>query len=209
VDARVLDYAEPSALAGANEATLLRGALERRPDLLAAGYQKASADAQVAAARRQRFPDITLGATYSQLGTGGSAAGGALSPPMVVFNVSAPLPVFYQQQGEVRVAEAQADTAALTRAKTAAQVASDVASGYAAYSTARRLVERMQGGLLKSSAVARDITRLQYQKGAASLTDLLDAQRAYVATNVEYFQDLASYWTAVFQLEQAVGTELR
>jgi cobalt-zinc-cadmium efflux system outer membrane protein len=148
VDTRVLDYAEPPGLAGASEASLLRNALERRPDLLAAGYQKASADAQIAAAKRQRFPDVSLSATYSQLGTGGSASGGALSPPQLVFTLSAPVPVFYQQQGEVRVAEAQADTAALTHAKTAAQVASDVASAFAAYTTSRRLVERMEGGLL-------------------------------------------------------------
>jgi cobalt-zinc-cadmium efflux system outer membrane protein len=209
VDTRVLDYVEPPGLADASEASLLRGALERRPDLLAAGYQSASARAQIAAAKRQVFPDVTLGATYSQLGTGASSTGGALSPPMLVFTLSAPVPVFYQQQGEVRVAEAQADTAALTHARTAAQVATDVASAYAAYTTSKRLVERMEGGLLKAAAIARDITRLQYEKGAASLTDLLDAQRTYVATNVEHFQDLAGYWTAVFQLEQAVGTELR
>jgi cobalt-zinc-cadmium efflux system outer membrane protein len=39
--------------------------------------------------------------------------------------------------------------------------------------------------------------------------DYLDAQRTYIATNVEYLQDLTNYWTAVFQVEQAVGTELR
>ena len=39
--------------------------------------------------------------------------------------------------------------------------------------------------------------------------DFLDAQRTYIATNVEYLQDLTNYWTAVFQLEQAVGMELR
>jgi cobalt-zinc-cadmium efflux system outer membrane protein len=64
------------------------------------------------------------------------------------------------------------------------------------------------GGLLRSAKTARDITRLQFDKGAAGLTDLLDAQRAYIATNVEYIQDVTNYWTAVFQLEQAVGMEL-
>jgi outer membrane protein TolC len=39
--------------------------------------------------------------------------------------------------------------------------------------------------------------------------DLLDAQRTYIATNVEYIGDLTGYWTAVSQLEEAVGMELR
>jgi outer membrane protein, heavy metal efflux system len=84
-----------------------------------------------------------------------------------------------------------------------------VSSGYAAYATSRQLVQRMEtGGLLQSARTARDITRIQFEKGAAGLTDLLDAQRTYIATNVEYIQDVTNYWTAVFQLEQAVGMEL-
>jgi cobalt-zinc-cadmium efflux system outer membrane protein len=51
--------------------------------------------------------------------------------------------------------------------------------------------------------------RTQIDGGIGSVTDLLDAQRTYIATNVEYLQDLANYWTAVYQLEEAVGMELR
>jgi hypothetical protein len=36
----------------------------------------------------------------------------------------------------------------------------------------------------------------------------LTALQAYIATNVEYIGDLGSFWTAVFQLEQAVGADL-
>ncbi len=206
VDTKVLVFAELSSLAGATEESLLRSAFEHRPDLAAFGYQRASASAQIALSKRQRFPDITLGVNYSQLGTGQNA----LSPPLVTVGVSLPLPVFYQMQGEVRQAEAQYDASSLQQAKATTLVVSDVSSGYAAYDGSRKLVQRMEaGGLLSSAKTARDITRLQYERGAASLTDLLDAQRAYIATNVEYFQDLAAYWTAVFQLEEATGVELR
>jgi outer membrane protein, heavy metal efflux system len=209
IDTGVLTFAVPPSLGSATEEGLLRLAFEHRPDLVAAGYQKASAQASIELARRQKLPDISLSLNYSQTGTGATALGGAISPPTLVFGVSAPLPVFYQMQGEVRKAEAAYDTNALGQAKATAQVVSDVSSGYAAYASARRLVQRMEsGGLLQSARTARDITRLQFEKGAAGLTDLLDAQRAYIATNVEYIQDVTNYWTAVFQLEQAVGMEL-
>jgi cobalt-zinc-cadmium efflux system outer membrane protein len=205
VDTSILTYAVPPPLADATEDALLRTAFERRPDLIATGYQKASAEAAIALARRQRFPDISLSVNYAQTGTGGSA----IQPPTLTFGVSAPLPVFYQQQGEVKKAEAAYDTNALGQAKATAQVVSDVAGGYSAFMGAKRLVQRMEtGGLLKSAKTARDITRVQFDKGAANLTDFLDAQRAYIATNVEYIQDVTNYWTAVFQLEQAVGMEL-
>jgi cobalt-zinc-cadmium efflux system outer membrane protein len=204
VDAKVLTFAEPPALQSTSEDRLLRAAFEHRPDLLALGYQKASAEAQIDLAKRQRFPDVTLALNYSQLGTGQNA----LSPPLITVGLSLPLPVFYQMQGEVLQAEAQYDGSSLQQAKSTALVVSDVSTGYAAYESSRKLVRRMEdGGLLKAARTARDITRLQVEKGAASLTDFLDAQRTYIATNVEYFQDLASYWTAVFGLEQAVGME--
>jgi cobalt-zinc-cadmium efflux system outer membrane protein len=209
VDTKVLDFAQPAPLVDSTEEGLVRTAFERRPDVVAAGYQKASAEAQIALTKRQRFPDVTLGINYSQIGTGATQNGGAVSPPTITFGISAPLPLFYQLQGELRQAEAQYDTNALQQAKTVAQVINDVATGFAGYETSRRLVQRMEsGGLLQAAKTARDITRLQYEKGAASLTDFLDAQRTYIATNVEYFGDLSNYWTSVFQLEEAVGAEL-
>ena len=55
---------------------------------------------------------------------------------------------------------------------------------------------------------ARDITDLQYRAGAATLIDFLDAERTFIQTNTEYFDDLANYWTAVFQIEAAAGVEM-
>ena len=54
-----------------------------------------------------------------------------------------------------------------------------------------------------------EIVALQYEKGAASLTDYLDALRSYIAIQTEYFGDLASYWTAIYQLEAAIAKDLR
>jgi cobalt-zinc-cadmium efflux system outer membrane protein len=94
-------------------------------------------------------------------------------------------------------------------AKTTAQVTSDVRTAFIGVTTSRKLIERMESRLLGQARKARDIVTRQYTAGAISLTDLLDAQRTFIATNIEYLGDLAQYWTAVFQLEQAVGEELR
>jgi outer membrane protein TolC len=67
----------------------------------------------------------------------------------------------------------------------------------------------MDGRLLERTERARDLVKIQYEKGAASLLELLDAQRTLIATHVERLQDLTNYWTAVFELEQATGRELR
>jgi cobalt-zinc-cadmium efflux system outer membrane protein len=216
VETKVLDYRVPSALAEVAEVSLLRSAFDHRPDLIAAGYSKASAEAQLSLVRRQKFPDITLSLNYAQGGYGGSGTNAALQTPMFTFGVSAPLPVFYQLGGEQKQAEAQLDTNRLQEAMTVKQVVNDVDTAYAGFLGAKALVTRMEKGepaskvrsILDSAKAALDITRLQYEKGAASLSDFLLALQTYVATKVEYYGDLSTYWTAVYQLEEAVGTEL-
>lgn len=209
VDDHILDYSVPASLAGADEDKLLRMAFDHRPDLLAQGYQRASARANIDLARRLRFPDVALGVNYVQSGTGGAGTNGPLQPPLLTFTLTATLPVFYQQQGEIRKAEANYDAQSLQQAKTTAQIVSDVSAAMAALRTSRVLVERMERQLKPSAERALSIIRLQYDKGATTLMDLLDAQRTYIATNLEYLQDLANYWTAVYQLEEAVGAPLR
>jgi cobalt-zinc-cadmium efflux system outer membrane protein len=215
VDTKVLGFAVPASLRDATEIGLLRTAFDHRPDLISFGYLRASAEAQLQLTKRQKFPDITLGANYAWGGFGGVSTNGPVGPQVVTLSVSAPLPAFYQFDGQQRQAEAQRDAASLQQAKTTSQVVSDVATGFADFVAARKRVERMEGprrdggGLLESAKGAFNVTALQYEKGAASLTDYLDALRTYIAVQVEYFGNLTSYWTSVFQIEAAVSTELR
>jgi outer membrane protein, heavy metal efflux system len=221
VDTHVLDYRMPPALQGASEVGLLRTAFSHRPDLIAAGYNVYSAEAALALVRRQKLPDVALSLGYTGGGLGSAQYGGSgtnapSAEPTLIFGVSGNLPVFYQLQGETRQAEATLDTNALQQALATKQVVSDVDTAYAAFVGTEKLVSRMEQGepeakvrpILQSAKVALDITHLQWERGAASLTDFLLALQTYIATKVEYYGDLTNYWTAVYQLEEAVGTEL-
>jgi cobalt-zinc-cadmium efflux system outer membrane protein len=214
VDTRTLDFAEPPKLRDATPLILVKTAVDSRPDLLSSAYALASADAQLRLVRRQRFPDITLGLNYQWGGAGGWSVDNAPVGPQIMLTLSAPIPTFYQLQGEERQAESQRETATVQVAKSTAQVSGDVANGYAALDASKRLVERMEGwrrsdgGLLKSAEGAFHTVAVQYDKGAASLTEYLDALRTYIATKNEYFGDLTNYWTSVFQVEAAVGRNL-
>jgi cobalt-zinc-cadmium efflux system outer membrane protein len=215
IDEKLIDFSVPPKLDTSNEGALTKLALDHRPDLLALGYSMDSASANISLNKLKRFPDIAIGLNYTFGGFGGLSTNGPAGPQVLSVSLTVPIPVFYQLDGEIMQAEAQYDATALLRAKTTAQVINDVALAYASYVTTRKLVERMEGprrdggGLLESATVAFDKTTLQYDKGAASLTDFLDALRTYIATKLEYFDDLANYWTAVYQVEQAVGMDLR
>jgi outer membrane protein TolC len=66
----------------------------------------------------------------------------------------------------------------------------------------------MSGSLLERAKRSRDLTALQYDRGAASLLELLDSQRTFLAVNGSYLQSTSDYWNAVFAVEQASGRKL-
>lgn len=204
IDASQLRFATPAILANATVATLVDRAMTTRPDLRAQESQRARAAQAVALAKRQRFPDFGVNVQYSEQGS--FSANNAISPPTLELSLTGSLPVFYQQQGEIKKAEADARTQDAQAAKLRAQVVADVENAFAGYQTAQRQVQRMEGRLLDRAQRARDLVQLQYQKGAASLLEYLDAQRTYVTTKGEYIQDLTAYWNAIFQIEAATAT---
>jgi cobalt-zinc-cadmium efflux system outer membrane protein len=176
-----------------------------RPDLAGAGFQIERARSALALTKRERIPDFFPSASYAQEGTSQSA----IQPPTFTLGVGFTLPIFYRHRGEIAKAEADLRTQQVTAQKIEALIGSDVSTAVAAFNSARSRTTRMEGRLLERAGRARDLVRLQYEKGAASLFEFLDSQRTFLATRTEYLQNLNQYWTAVFQLEQATGTELR
>jgi outer membrane protein, heavy metal efflux system len=195
---------EPEPLADASADRLIGMALAWRADLAAAEAQRARAAVSLRLAERERLPDVALAAQYTREGTGQSA----IQPPTTAFSLSFAVPVFYQRQGEIAVARADLRTQELLQARATAQVVADVEAALSAVHGARRRIERMDSRLMERTRRARDLVQLQYETGAASLLELLDAQRTLIAAGVERVQVLDEYWTAVFQLEEAVGMEL-
>jgi cobalt-zinc-cadmium efflux system outer membrane protein len=197
---RALDLTAP---AGSSE-DLVAAAFARRPDLRALERQESRARIQADLARRQRVPEVTLGASYAQEGTGSQA----IQPPTVTLSASLPLPIFYQQAGEIARADADLRAQQAQRRKLASQLGAEVATAYSSLLVSRGLVDRMKTRLLGRAKRARDLVQVQYEKGAASLLELLDAERTYAQTHAEYLQDLHDLWVAHFRLVAASGIEL-
>jgi cobalt-zinc-cadmium efflux system outer membrane protein len=208
VDADTINYSVPSKISSATVDGLLKEAKDDRPDLRVVIAQKEHAQQGIDLAKRERVPDIALGLNYSQTGTGQNA----LSPPTLGVGVTIPLPVFYQNQGDIAHAQADLFQQETQQKKTLAQIETDVRTAWAQYTTTRRIVERYEtGGLIENAKKAVEITTKQQELGkqGISLIDVLDARRTYISVNNDRLTQLAAYWNAVFALEQAVGTDLR
>lgn len=197
-------YRPLPAVQGVTFAFLVGEAEKRRSDVRIARRNLEQAEVAVAQAKRAILPDISINGGYSEICNGATCS----SAPAFNLGLSGNLPVLYWQQGEIRRAESNVTAAQRTLDKTRAQVLSDVTQAFAGFQAAREQIERMQSALLAEYKLARDLAQVQYQKGAASLVDFLFAERAYVAAELEYHQDLANYWSSVYQLEQATNETL-
>jgi cobalt-zinc-cadmium efflux system outer membrane protein len=183
---------------------LLDLARKQRPDLAGARLGRARAEASVRSSQRLLFPDIELSAGVS----GQGAYSSAINPPTFSFGLTLTPPIFNRYQGEIAKAKADLTTQNAQFAKTLAQVQSDVQTAFTQFKSAKSRVERAERELLEHAKRTRDLVQLQYQKGAASLLEYLDAQRTLISTKLDYQGDLSDYWQAVALIGQAVGMEI-
>jgi cobalt-zinc-cadmium efflux system outer membrane protein len=204
VDPELPGYLVPSVLQGATVDSLLEVARKQRPDLAGAKINRDRAEASVRSSQRLRFPDIEMSAGVSGQGSYSSA----INPPTFSFGLTLTPPIFNRYQGEVVKARADLTTQKADLAKTEAQVLNDVQTAFTQFKSAKSRVERAQRELLEHARRTRDLVQVQYQKGAASLLEYLDAQRMLISTQLDYQNDLADYWQAVVLIGQAVGTEV-
>ena len=119
--------------------------------------------------------------------------------------VSAPLPVFSRNQGEVaraRAQQAQAD--AKTRALEA-DIRAELDSALNDYASAKRIVERIESDMLQPSRDVRATMEYSYQRGEASLVELLDAVRAFNDTARSYNDARADYARSLYALDAISG----
>jgi len=121
------------------------------------------------------------------------------------FSFNMPLPVFSRNQGEIartRFAETQAG---FIEKSTQDSVLRDVQIAYEQAKTNEAIVRLYTSGYLDSAKQSRDISEFAYRQGAASLLDLLEAERSYRSSQLGYRQALANYMVAGRQLRQAEG----
>ena len=172
-----------------------RQALAARPDLAAARGSIKLANDTVALAYSNRARDLTWEVEYKRNGmVNGVGFGGSIQ-----------IPIRDRNQGEIarsRFAVRQAQ-----EAETATRVGAltDVASAYAGLRTNDQVVRLYETGYLEQATKSREISNYAYRRGAASLLDLLDAERSFRSTQLAYRQALAAYMVSVEQVNMAAG----
>jgi len=179
-------------------------ASEARPDLKAAAQQVDLAVSTHKLAIANGSTDPTFGLWTSH----NSSFGTPYYEQTVGVSVSIPLRIFDRNQGEKARTEVDIRRTQRLREGTEAQVFGDVDTAYATLNATLSLLRPYRDQYLKLAQDTRDTISFSYQKGAASLLDYLDAQKAFRDTRQAYLNLVGAYLTAAAQLNLAVGQEV-
>jgi cobalt-zinc-cadmium efflux system outer membrane protein len=98
-------------------------------------------------------------------------------PNTIGVGVSIPLPLWNHNRGNIMAAEAARKAADQQVAKTRANIAAEIVSARVAFDSAEARLRQYLSEILPSSAEILKTVSFAYQKGGASLLDLLSAQR--------------------------------
>lgn len=197
-DPLTIDRAEPAP----DPARLETVAFDARPDLKALQLAQARSTADLRLQEALGRIDYTVGTEYRRQ-QGIAGRGNSLG-----FFFSTPLPFSNRNQGEIARAGAEGHQAGQQIAARRAQIVADVRSAYHEYVTTSDLVASIERDLLAPATRARDTSAYTYRAGAATLLELLDAQRAFNDTMQSYVDAQAGLRRAVTRLNAAVGTEV-
>jgi cobalt-zinc-cadmium efflux system outer membrane protein len=178
--------------------TLVALAFERHPTLRRQRSLVEQADYTVERERQTRVPDLTVNAGYwREIGREAFGAG-----------LSVPLPFWYQRQGEITTAMGTKHRAEAELLRIRNELGRAIQQDLQDAQTAREQIELFENDLLQQAQETLRIAQFSFQQGASDLLDLLDAQRVYRQTQLDYAQARFQLSVAVTRLERAIGGNL-
>lgn len=177
---------------------LYRLTIANRPDVRAAEAAREKARADVNLARANAWADVTPQVEYQRIGNANTFGAG----------VSMPIRIFDRNQGEIARTRAEVARADALQQASAIQALAEVDTALTAVTVSRDKVLLLRDTYLPKAQRARDTVEFAYRRGGVSLLDYLDAQRTYRETALEHIRTVGAYWSALYQLEAAVGGAL-
>jgi cobalt-zinc-cadmium efflux system outer membrane protein len=180
---------------------LVAGALERRPDVISKQRAVKGADLRIELANVNLIPDLSVSGSYSHTATG-TAGFAQPADNTLGASLSVNLPFSrWRYRGELEAAHATRTQAELQLRSTQLQVEQQVRDAYARYQAAVQRLELYRGGMLKDADRVLEARLYAYQRGGATLLEVIDAQRTSAEVYLAYSQALADHAKALVNLE--------
>lgn len=178
--------------------------LEQSPELRVARAQAARAEATLARAKAERYPDLEIEAGVreprgnSSLGTDDREA---------FADVGFRIPIFNRNQGGIAAGEAELARARLEEQRVRLTLEARFAETFGRYRQASQRAETYRGGVLDRARLAHRQYLEQYQQMMAAYPQVLITERTLIQIEEEYVDSLARAWDAAISLQTLLPVE--
>jgi outer membrane protein TolC len=182
---------------------LQRIAVERQPELQKARLEIERAEAELASAKSEYKPDVSLQGGYMLVPNMTDAWTGRIA-------ITWPKAPWSRGKVDARVVE---QTAAVDAAKARERAMENqlrlaVQEAYVRAKSAQDRAALLRTTILPQSRQTLEVSRVAYQTDRVDFQALLDNERMLLDSQLNYFRALSEFEQAVADLERAIGTDL-
>jgi outer membrane protein TolC len=177
---------------------LVERALHQRSDLVAVQRAVQRAALQIGLTKREAIPNITLSGSLSRF-EGDTLLGG---------DIAFPIPIFRRRTSDIDEALAERERATLLLQNLERDVAKQVQEARRACGVAAGNLEAQRRDIVPKSEENLDLERRLYERGEASLLEVIGAQIDLFSARRDYLDALEAYNISLIELERAIGGNL-
>ena len=183
--------------------SLLARSMNSRPELRAMNYEIEMNDAEVAAAKRMRLPELMVKGTYKDMKVGANQWA-------AMFGINIPLAPWGIGKSSGKVEESEMNVRASEQSLVDMQnmVRAEVREAYAKVQSRWQQIDRYQHTILPQAEQSLQSTLAAYQTDKADFLSLIDTYRLVQMFKMEYYMVVGEYAVSLAALERAVGSDL-
>jgi cobalt-zinc-cadmium efflux system outer membrane protein len=181
--------------AGLDLNRLAARSMEEHPAMQRLARSIEQADRTIDFERHARMPNVRLNTSYTR----------EYGREAFDFGVSVPTPIWYQRQGEIAGSLGAKRKEEAERLRVRNELLRQINQYFHEAQTTAKLIEVLEKGLLRQADEALRLAKFSFQQGAASLLEVLDAQRVQRQILFDYAQARFELSVALARLERAAG----
>lgn len=184
---------------------LINSAQNNRADLLAALKNKNVSQDLLRLTRANRVLDLGVNMGVQSTSVVTNSVAPTPSFAAVSGGINIPLKFSNRNKGELKAAEFSVQQADVLYKQTELQIQIEIRKAWFNYLTAQKQVRQFSTGLLADAQRLLDGKVYSYKRGETSLLEVLNAQRTYNETQLNYYETLYNYAASLVELEKAAG----
>lgn len=185
-------------------------ALQKRPDLKYFEAEKNKSEAELALARAQQYPNVTVGAgisrEWSMTSLGEMEEKG--TDVLIGLKISVPIPLFDRNQAGMKEANARKKSADIRERNLRYNIEREVEGAYARSVAAEKTLKIYVAEVIPQLNENVKLIEAAYRLGEIGISDVIAEQKKFIETSEAYLVALYNRNTAQAMLEAAAGVEL-